>query len=322
MSQAEQKDRIKIAFGKLLVEMQQNESKIETKEEEAEKAKNQQLLEQALTYTVDNIVNNMATLQLDFGNVINQLSEKLVTESDKLDELKGAIAVEQKNLEQLQKVRLVADALYILRQEHQEKLRILQEKTRDRQEAIDKEMTQTRKVWVKEAEEFERQATEAAELLIKAREKEETDYQYELERQRQLETDEYEETKRHQEREIAETNRTKEKNWTEREQKLSENEAKFTENQEKIAGFEDKLKEEYNKAKGEAIKDSDRDAKVKSDLFEKEWEAAKRGYELKIESLQVTIQKQTEQIAELTTQLQTVTSQAQNLAMRAFSGAN
>ncbi|MGL5871064.1 MAG: hypothetical protein ACRC2R_01635 [Xenococcaceae cyanobacterium] len=322
MSQAEQKNRIKVAFGKLLSEMQQSESKIETKEEEAEKAKNQQLLERALSYTVDNIVNNMATLQLDFGNAIERLADKLFVESDKLDELKKAISVEQKNLQQLQKVRLVADALYILRQEHQEKLRIIEEKTSDRQEAIEKEMTQTRKVWVKEGEEFESKAREAEELLIKVREKEETDDRYELERQRQLETDEYEETKRHQEREIAETNRSKEKNWTEREQKLSFKQAEFIENQKKIAGFEDKLKEEYNKAKGEAIKDADRDAKVKSDLFEKEWEAAKRGYELKVESLQVTIQKQTEQIAELTTQLQAVTSQAQNLAMRAFSGAN
>ncbi len=322
MSQAEQKNRIKVAFGKLLSEMQQSESKIETKEEEAEKAKNQQLLERALSYTVDNIVNNMATLQLDFGNAIERLADKLFVESDKLDELKKAIAVEQKNLEQLQKIRLVADTLYLLRQEYQEKLRIIQEKTSDRQEALDKEMIQTRKVWVKEGEEFEGKAREAEELLIKVREKEETDDRYELERQRQLETDEYEETKRHQEREIAETNRSKEKSWTEREQKLSFKQAEFVENQKKIASFEDKLKEEYNKAKGEAIKDADRDAKVKSDLFEKEWEAGKRGYELKVESWQATIQKQTEQIAELTTQLQAVTSQAQNLAMRAFSGAN
>jgi hypothetical protein len=322
MSQAERKEQIMSAFGKLLTEIANNQSKVETKEQELEKEKNQALLVKALNYTVDNIVNNMATLQLDFGNVVNQLSEKLVTESDKLDEFKRAIAVEKDNLTRLQKVRLVADALYILRQEHQEKLRSIQEKTTKQQEVIDKEISQTRKVWTKEQEEFETSTNEARELLAKQLEKEVADYQYELERKRQLENDEYEELQRKQIREIAKINREKSKNWSARETFLSDNQTKFTENQQNIAGFEDKLKEEYNKAKGEAIRDADRDAKVKSDLFEKEWEAAKRGYELKVESLQATIQKQTEQITELTTQLQAVTSQSQNLAMRAFSGGN
>lgn len=316
----ESKEQIMTAFAKLLSEHKKGESKVATKEEEAEKAKNQELLEQAATYTVDNIVNSMASLQLDFGRTLNELSQKLDTESYKLDDLKRAITVQKEQLEQVRKVRLVADALHILRQEHQEQLRLLENNTAKQQEAIEKEIAQTHKIWEKEQQEFEAKIAEEAEITSKKREEEAADYKYQTERDRKIEIDEYEETKRLQERELQESNKEKEKAWVEREKLLSDREAEFKANQKKMEGFEETIKQEINKARGEAIKDAERDAKVKTDLFEKEWELTKQGYDLKIQSLEVTIQKQIEQITELTAQLQAVTTQSQNLAMKAFQG--
>ncbi len=83
----ESKDQILAAFNQLLTERKKSESKVETKEQEAEKEKNQQLLETVAGYTIDNIVNGMAALQLDFGSAMDELSQKLETESGKLDEL-------------------------------------------------------------------------------------------------------------------------------------------------------------------------------------------------------------------------------------------
>jgi hypothetical protein len=318
--QRESKEQIMTTFGKFLAEQKKEEVKVATKEEELEKIKNKQLLEKAATYTIDNIVNSMGSLQLDFGRTIEEIAQKLVLESSRLDELKRAITVKKEQLEQVCKVRLVADALYILRQEHQEKLRILEASTTKQQEALEKEMTQARKVWEKEQKEFTAKTKEEIEETQKKRKQEASDYQYKIDRDRKIEMDEYEESKRQQERELQEDNKDKEKAWVERENFLSANEAEFKANQKKIEGFEETLKQEYNKAKGEAIKEADREAKVKADLFEKEWELSKQGYELKIQSLEASIQKQTEHIAELTAQLQTVTTQAQSLAARAFQG--
>ena len=315
----EGKDHILATFNQLLEQYQKAESKVATKEEAAEKIKNQELVTKATDYTVDNIVNGLALLQLEFGSAISELTENLTTESIKLEELKKAIAVERNHLQQLSQVRLVADALHILEQEHQEKLRLLAEKTSNQQETITKEAENTRKQWEKEQAEFEIRITEEDELLQQQREQEEADYQYELARQRKIETDEYAEHKRQQEIELADIATEKEKNWQQREQYLANNRQEFTENHQKIATFEDKIKEAYNKAKGEAIKEADRKAKVQADLLEKEWEAEKQGYEFKIESLQATIERQISQINELTTQLQETNTQAQNLAMRAFS---
>ena len=321
MSQTEfssSKNQILAEFEKLLAAEKENGLKVATREEEAKKQKNQELLELASGYTVDNIVNTMASLQLDFGNIISNLSGDLTTEANKLDELKRAIVVEQKHLEQIQKVRLVADALYILRQEHQERLRLLENNTNEQREAITKEMEQTRKLWEQEEQEFTTKVEEENQLLAREREKEAVDYQYTIERNRKIETDEYEEIKRLQEREMQQLSIQKEKSWEEREQILTEQEPEFVKNQEKVAGFEEELKQAYNKARGDAIKDAEREAKVKADLIEKEWEVAESTAQLEIQSLEETIESHRARISELNEQLQAATNQAQNLAMRAF----
>lgn len=84
------------------------------------------MLTKVADYTVNNIVNSMATLQLDFGNLTKEIATRLENESNILIDLKKAITVEAKRLEELKQIRLVADGLYILRQEHQEKLKLLE----------------------------------------------------------------------------------------------------------------------------------------------------------------------------------------------------
>ena len=315
----EDKQAIASAFSRLLQDFQSSESKIATKEEEAEKSKNQQLLTKTLDYTVDNIVNGMAALQLSFGSVVNQLADNLSVESYKLEELQKAIAVEEEHLAQLNQVRLVADALHILHQEHQEKISTLQTRTTAEIEAINKEITQTKKAWQKEQQEFTIRIQESSQLLLAQREAEVADYQYELERQRTIENDEYDESKRIQTRELAEQKVINEQNWSERTKYLSDRKSDFSKYQEQIASFEAKLKEAYNQAKGQAIQEADRKYQIEAELKEKEWSAEQQGYEFKIESLTAVIERQNQQIAEINTQLQEVNTQAQNLALQAFS---
>ena len=218
----------------------------------------------------------------------------------------------------MQQIRVVADAFHILTQEHQEKLTVLEQNATNQREIIEKDTTQKRKIWGKEQQEFDAAVQEKTAFTIKQRQGEAADYQYDLQRERKIETDAYEETKRTSERELQESTREKDKNWAEREKLLSDNQAEFEKNQTKVAGFEEELKQAYTKAKEEAIQEVSREAKVKADLVDKEWEGSKQGYELKVQSLQQTIERQTEQIAEISAQLQATMKQAQDLAMKAF----
>ncbi len=316
------KAKILQAFNQLLTEKKKSPSMVATKEEEAEKAKNQEILVTASAYTSDSIVKGLADLQLEFGSIINQLTDTLSAETRKLDELKRAREIENQRLQEFQQIRIVADALDILRKEHQENLKLVEQNATAQQEILDKDQVEKRKLWEREAADFVVSVQERRELINRDRQRQEADYNYELERLRTIETDEYEEARRTLERELQETNQIKEKDWTEREQILTKNQPLLEEYRQKIEAFPKQLDELAKRFRTEAIEDTNREAKVKAELFEKEWEGSKKGYELKIQSLEATIQRQTEQIADLSAQLQVVLKQAQDLAMKAFSSSS
>ncbi|MFN6516401.1 MAG: hypothetical protein RMY29_018125 [Nostoc sp. CreGUA01] len=312
------KQQLMQAFQQILIQRKKLEFKIATKQEEAEKAKSQEILQAASTYTVDSIVKGLADLQLEFGTILNALSEKLAQENSKLDELNQAIEIETQRLQELQQIRVVADTLDILSQEHQEKLKTLEQDSISKKEALEKEVTVRRKEWQKEQAEYEEKLQAYNDLLAKDRQQEEEEYQYKLETTRKLNTDSYEAIKRQQEREILENSQKKDKDWTEREKILTQHQPLFADYQQKVATFPNELDEAVKKAREEAIKETNQKAKIEADLFEKEWESNKQSYELKIQSLEETIKKQTEQIESISAQLQTALKQAQDLAMRAF----
>ena len=312
------KQQLMQAFQQILTDKKKLASKIATKQEEAEKAKNKQILEAASIYTVDSIVKGLADLQLEFGSVINTLAEKLAKENSKLDELNQAIKVGTERLQNLQQIRVVADTIDILNQEHQEKLKILEQDTVSKREVLEKEIAIRRKEWQKEQAGYEEALQAYNELLVKDRTSEQEDYQYKLETSQKINTNTYEDLKRKEERELQESTQEKEKNWVDREKILTERQPLFVENQQKVTAFPKELEEAVNKAREEAIKDTTQKAKIEADLFAKEWEATKQSYEFKIQSLEETIKKQVEQIEGISAQLQTALKQAQYLAMRAF----
>ncbi|NJO30318.1 MAG: hypothetical protein HC874_24355 [Richelia sp. SL_2_1] len=316
------KQQLMRAFEQIIAEKQKFDSKIATKQEEAEKEKDKQILTAASAYTVDNIVKGLADLQLEFGSIVNELSEKLAKENSKLDELNRAIDVETQYLQQLQKIRVVADTLDVLTQEHQENLRKLEEDTNKKREALEKEKQQTLQELEKEQAKFTEAEEAYNELLAKNREKEQEEYQYKLENSRKINEDSYQETKRQLEREIQAATRQKEKDWVEREKNIKQHQPLLEEYQKKVASFPAELDTEVKKAREEAIKDTSQKAKVEADLFEKEWEGSKQSYELKITSLEQTIERQNQQIESISNQLQETLKQAKDLAMRAFDSSN
>lgn len=312
------KEQLMAAFQQIVVERKNLESKIATKQAEAEKEKNKQVVEVAATYTVDGIVKGLADLQLEFGSIVHGLSEKLAAENSKLDELKQAIEIEAQHLQELQQIRVVADALHILTQEHEENLKSLEQTAISQRETLEKEIAQTRKNWQQEQAEYETTMQEQNELLAKERQQEVESYQYRLDITRKIAADEYQGRNNQIEREIQELSQLKERNWTERQKILVEQQPLFEEYQKKVEAFVNELDEAIKKAREEAIRDVHQDAKVKADLFEKEWQATKASYELKIQSLEEAIAKQAEQIQNFSSQLQAAMKQAQDLALRAF----
>ena len=264
----------------------------------------------------------MADLQLEFGGIVRQLSEKLANENSKLDELKLAIEIETQHLQELQKIRIAADTVHILNQEHQEQLSILEQNNSSQKQVLEKAIIEQRKNWQQEQSEYESMLLQQNELFLRERERETEDYQYRSELTRKINTDAYDSRKRNLEREVQEVTQIRQKQWTERETLSTEQQPSFKENLKKIESFNVELEEAIKKAREEAIRDVYQDAKVKADLFEKEWQSTKQNYELKVQDLEGSITKQIEQIQGLENQLQAAMKQSQDLAMRAFENAS
>ncbi len=312
------KTQILTELNRILAEQYRSGSKVATKEEEAQLAKNKEIVNKAATYTVDTIVKGMADLQLEFGSIITGLSDRLTLEVEKLTEVKQSIDIETQHRADLQQVRVVADALHIITQEHQQSLKTIEQQLADDREHLEKEQVNLRKQWERTDREYSEQQLELATIVAKERQKEQDEVQYKIVRDRQLQTDAYTETKRKQEQEIQDRDREQQKQWKEREKFLKDNQKLAEENLSKVAAFPAELEEAVKKAREEAIKETSSDAKVKADLVEKEWEGSKQGYEMKLQSLERVIERQNEQIIAITEQLQTVMNQAQSLAMKAF----
>ena len=67
----------------------------------AEKARDKRVVETASTYTVESVVKGLAELQLHFGTDIEGLAARLSTEIRKLEDVRRAIEVETRHLEEL-----------------------------------------------------------------------------------------------------------------------------------------------------------------------------------------------------------------------------
>jgi hypothetical protein len=312
------KTQILTELDRILAEQYRPGSKVATKEEEAQLAKNKEIVTKAATYTVDTIVKGMADLQLEFGSIISGLSDRLTVEVEKLTEVKQSIEIETQHCSELQQVRVVADALHIITQEHQQSLKSIEHQLTLDREKLAQEQTNLRKQWEGRDREYAEQQAELGTIVVKERQKEQDEFQYKVIRDRQLQTDVYTEVKRNQEQELQSLDRDKQKQWKEREKFLKDNQKLADENIAKVAAFPAELEEAVKKAREEAIKETNSNEKVKADLADKEWEGSKQGYEMKVESLERVIDRQNEQIIAITEQLQTVMNQAQSLAMKAF----
>lgn len=312
------KFQILTELDRILAQQRQPGSKVATKEEEAQLVKNKEIVNKAATYTVDTIVKGMADLQLEFGSIINGLSDRLTVEVEKLTEVKQSIEIETQHRSELQQVRVVADALHIITQEHQQSLKAIEQELATDRENLEQEQTNLRKQWERTDRDYTEQQTELATIAAKDRQKEQDEVQYKVTRDRQLQNDTYTETKRNQEQDLQSQDREKQKQWKEREKFLKDRQKLADENTAKITAFPTELEEAVKKAREEAIKETSSDAKVKADLAEKAWEGTKQGFEMKIQSLERTIERHNEQIVAMTNQLQTVMNQAQSLAMKAF----
>lgn len=313
LSMKARKEDILKAYEELLAKYKEQEktAKAPDKEVEVQKAAEEAVVTKASTYTVEGIVKGLADLKLDLSKTLTDLSDKLIAEENKLEELQQAIAIETKHLEEIYDIEVAAEALATLIRTHEEK-----------RETFEEEMATAREQWQKEQEEHELAIKERDANLKKEREREAEEHAYTLALSRKKDKDAYEEEKAALEKSLKEERETQEKDLAEREAALAAQEAEIAELEVRAEAFPTELAEAVEKAKEEAIALTGKQAKQEADLLAKENEGKERVAELRIKTLEDTVADQAAQIEALTKQLNSATTQVQNIAVKAIEGAS
>ncbi|MFP5270824.1 hypothetical protein [Coleofasciculus sp.] len=268
-------------------------------------------------------INSLVELQLGFGSAVSKLSEKLTSEAANLQELRQAVAEESQQLEalyDLDEIEIEEDTLDDLIETYQENSKAFEAELSQQREALEQEIQDLRQAWQKEQDEHQQAIKERNEDHERSHQREDQEYKYDLELRRNLDQDAYEQQQKVLYKELEETHQAQQQQWEEREKAIAQQEQKFDELKSKVDAFDQEKEAAVKKAKEQGKAIANNQVKVKADLQQLEIDGQKRFYDLRIQSLQQTIESQQVRIQNLSKQLDGALKQVQDLAVKAIEG--
>lgn len=310
LTMKDKKEEILKAYEQLLNRSKEKE-KTADKEVKPEQVTEDIVVRKASAYTAEGIVKGFADLRLDLSKTLTDLSDKLIAETDKLDELQQAITIETGRLETLYNIKATAETLATYMQTADEKKR-----------AFEEEIAHIREDWKDEQEEHDLAVKERDAYLKKERERETEEYAYSLTLSRKKDRDAYEEEKSALKKALREEKEVKEKELAERESLVSAQESEIAELRARVESFPEELAKAREKAEKDASMRVEKEAKQRAELLAKEIEGDKRVAELRIKTLESTVASQSTRIESLTKELNSATAQVQDIAVKSIEGAS
>ncbi|MBD2578272.1 hypothetical protein [Oscillatoria sp. FACHB-1406] len=266
---------------------------------------------------------SLEKIQIGFGGAVSNLSEQLIAEASQFESVRERANEAIQKLEELHELEEIDETtLETLIQSYNESSKTFEEELAERQETLGQQLQDLKKAWRKEQDIYQRQLKERNETNFKQRQREAEEYQYNLELKRALDEEKHEEEKKQRYQQLEEARQVLEKQWTERENSISEQEKKYAETKQKVEAFKEELEKNIKNGKENGRNIGSYNAKVKSELRAKEVEGEKRNYDLRIDSLEQTIQNQEARLQSLSKQLDAALKQVQDLAVKAIEGSS
>jgi len=279
--------------------------------EEAARARDAEVRQAGAGVTVEAVVQGIADLSLQVSKSLGDVSARLVAEVERLTTLREAAAIEQRELERLHKIDIVATSIGQLLQDQAAK-----------KQALEAEMATERAAWDAETAERERAGREDEESLKKQRQREADDYEYRKALERKKAQDKYDEEQRLRDRQNREKHEALEKSWQEREAALKAREDEVAQLRKDADTFPKRLAQEVERAVNEARRQADQQFEQRLLVASKDADADKRVAELRVKTLEETVAHQTEQLAALQKQVDEAKQQVQEIALKAIEGAS
>lgn len=267
-------------------------TRLEEKPEEETIKEEKQIVDTAVKETVEKIVGDLSQLKISLSQTIGGLTEKLTTEAERLANIRKAITIAQKELEETQKVKITARQLY--------DLIALQKK---QETEFKEEMDAQRRAWEEEKKQYE-------ETQKRGRVREEEEYAYNTKLQRKRDQEIWDEEKR--------------KHDSHKQEELETRQAMLKELDElrkTVASFPALKDKEIKSAAAQALAQANKDNQIHQNFARQEADAELKLAQSQIASLEHTVKSQEAQIREFKTQLEAATKHIKDIAISVVEGA-
>lgn len=326
-----------------------------TRQREIEKKDTEHALEAARETTIEGVITNLGQLRGQVGKTLNDVTEKMTTQAERLIELDLAIVSREKRLEELDDLGVATDTLakltraYEERQrdtiseldetkqamirEHEEKKRALEQELEEQrrelteelestESALTYEMKKKQEAWKIEKSRTEAELKETAEQLAKEREREEAEYTYERDRLRKLEQHQHEEKKAAVEKMLVEMKEETVRELAVRTKSIEAREQTLEDLRAQVETFPAQLEEKVEVVRRGVEEKVTQEAAHKAELIAVKHEWTGKMLKEKIDHLEDAIASRDVKLAELKAQLDSALIQVQKIAEKTVEGAS
>ncbi|MFO8071845.1 MAG: hypothetical protein R6V85_08220 [Polyangia bacterium] len=311
---------------------------------ELERRLEDQATELADDATVSSVIDNLSKLRGQIGTTLNDLTDQMAGEAEKLETLRRSVATQEKRLKELYDIEAAADALQKLVEAFEERRSRaesdfeallaelnfeLENRKKEGEAQIEEQranltaaIEEQRAKWLEEKARVKREKEERETETVRTREREEAEYVYARDRARKLEEDEYEERKKTLEKELAERREAAERDLTARESAVADREKRLDQLESEVAGFPERLEREVERARSRTAAELRDKAAHDARIVEVEHSWEKKNLEQRIAHLEQLVAERDQKIEKLGRDLAAAGDQVNEVAKKAIEGAS
>jgi hypothetical protein len=291
-------------------------------EKRMEERKAKEVIQAAESLSSEGVSKEISNLKIETSKTLAQISDRLEEEIQKFKAVQNAIALKEKELQELYEIEKSASTLAALIESQNQKRQAFELEMAEKKEALSQEIEALRAQREQEKKEYEEEIKERDMIEKKRREREKDDYEYSFKREQKLAKDKFEDEKAKLEKEIQIKKEQMESELKEREKVVAEKEEELNELRKKLNAFPKELETAVAKAVKETTERLNLEAKNREELVKKEFIGERNVLTTRIESLEKIVKEQSEQIAKLTQQLERAYQQVQEIAVKTIEGSS
>ena len=291
-------------------------------EKKLEEKKAKEVVQVADSLSSEGIARETSNLKIETGKMLAQISDRMEDEINRYKTIQNAVALKEKELQELYEIERSAMTLAALIESQNQKRQAFESEMISKKEALSQEIETLRTESEKERTDYEFMVKERDLTEKKRRDREKEEYDYAFKREQKLAKDKFEDEKVKLEKEVQTKREQMEGDLKIREKAIVEQEAELNELRKKVAAFPKEMEAAITKTIKETAERINLDAKNREEIQKREFAGEKNVLTTRIESLEKTLKEQSERIIKLNQQLEKAYQQVQDIAVKTIEGSS